>query len=234
MEVDTINSALAANSTRGLDQKSLGLNNKAVRVLDLSQEHTNGRMFEQAVQNANKAGETSSASSDNVKLSNSKVDGNADAKNENPLTLNQKDARQVQEYIEADEEVLDNSGETVLKLALKIHHINYQSLTQMSKDTIVVKGQKIDNLHNADEPTLEQSLPNEAELKIGATSNISEWQLKRQKIKMIAEETYSEIAHLEALEGHAFHSSVVQGVDKAEFSTEVVSLIFDRPAILTK
>ncbi len=74
MEVDSINIALAANSTQGLDQQSLGLNKKPVKALDLSQEHTNGRMFEQAVQNANKAGETSSEA-DNTKLSNSKIDG---------------------------------------------------------------------------------------------------------------------------------------------------------------
>ena len=61
MEVDAINAALASRSTTALDQQRLGVSNRPSRSLDLSQEHTNGRMFEQAVQNANKAGETSAS-----------------------------------------------------------------------------------------------------------------------------------------------------------------------------
>ncbi len=231
MEVDAINSMLAANGTRALDQKSLGLTPKHTRVLDLSQEHTNGRMFEQAVQNANKAGETSASSSDNVKLSNSKIDQNADVKNENPLTLNQKDARSLKEHAESDKLEEDYSGEEALKQALQTLKISYMTLTQMSRDTLFVKGQIIDTLIAEYDPDIEpDSVDNDGEIKIGVFPDISERQRKRQKVQEIAEETYSEIAHIEAEEGEAFHSSVVQGLSKADFGKEVTSMMFDQPA----
>lgn len=233
MEVDSIKTALAANSTQGLDQQSLGLNKKPVHILDLSQEHTNGRMFEQAVQNANKAGETGSATSDNVKLSNSKVDGNADAKNENPLTLNLKDPRQVRKSAENDEAEEEMSGEEVLKQALKICEIDYQHLTKISKDTIFVKGQSIDKFLGEDETSAEiSSKIHQEDIKIGASVNISEHQQKRQKVRLIAQETYHEISHIEADVGHAFHASVIQGLDEADFGTEVLQLVFDRPSFI--
>ncbi len=230
MEIDAINSKLASRSTTALEQQRLAITNRPSRALDLSQEHTNGRMFEQAVQNANKAGETAGGSSDNVKLSNSKIDGNADARNENPLTLNQKDARIIKE--DADPEVVEEkaSGETCLKQALKVFGVNYEALCQLSHDTVFVKGKAIDALVLQENENSTSAREDDLEpLKIGASSNLSDHQIKRQKVFILAEQTYHDIAHLEAEEGHAFETSIIQGLDEAVFAKEVVSLIFDRP-----
>lgn len=235
MEIDAINSKLASRSTTALEQQRFGISNRPSRALDLSQEHTNGRMFEQAVQNANKAGETSASSSDNVKLSNSKVDGNRDAKNENPLVLNQKDARMVKEQVEPEELEEDGSGYACLKVALKTFSINYEALCQLSHDTILVKGKAIDMLINKDAELQEQDSNDFSEnLKLGASSNISENQIKRNKVKFLAEEAYSDIVHLEMEQGNPLHTSIVQGQNKSAFGKEVISLIFDRPSLSFK
>lgn len=235
MEIDAINSKLASRSITALDQQRFGVNNRPSRALDLSQEHTNGRMFEQAVQNANKAGETSASSSDNVKLSNSKIDGNRDAKNENPLILNQKDARMVKEQVEPALLEEDGSGYACLKVALKTFGINYEALCQLSHDTILVKGKAIDMLINKDAELQEQDSNNFSEnLKLGASSNISENQIKRNKVKFLAEEAYSDIVHLEMEQGNPLHTSIVQGQNKSAFGKEVISLIFDRPSLSFK
>ena len=232
MEIDAINTALAAKSTQSLDQHRLGINKNPVRNIDLSQEHTNGRMFEQAVQNANKAGETSASSNDNVKLSNSKVDGNSDAKNENPLTLNQKDARIIKQQFEPEEEVVDNSGEASLKQALKNIGINYLTLCQMSKDTIFVKASAIDKILSVEDKPHIKSEENTSDIKFGASSNVTQTQLKRQQVQKLAEEAYHDIDHLESEEGHEFQTSIIQGLDEADFGKDVVSLVFDRPVLL--
>lgn len=235
MEIDAINANLASRSTTALDQQRLGINTKPTRVLDLSQEHTNGRMFEQAVQNANKAGETSSASSDNIKLSNSKVDGNTDAGNHNPLTLNQKDARMVKDEVEPKEAEEDNSGQTCLKIALKTFGINYDALSELSHDTILVKGTAIDSLLKVNDENHEVSAKVSSDnFKLGATSNITETQAKRNKVNALAEEAYHDIMHLEHEEGNHFHTSIIQGMDEVAYASEVVSLVFDRPALLLK
>ncbi len=235
MEIDAINSKLASRSTTALDQQRFGVSSRPTRALDLSQEHTNGRMFEQAVQNANKAGETSASSNDNVKLSNSKIDGNTDAKNENPLILNQKDARMVKDEVEPKEPDEDNSGETCLKHALKTFGINYETLSKLSHDTILVKGKAIDMLLTVNDENHEPDGKIASDdLKLGATSNITETQIKRNKVSNLAEETYHDIAHLEHEEGHDFHTSIIQGMDELAYAKEVVSLVFDRPALLLK
>ena len=235
MEVDAINAALASRSTTALDQQRLGVSNRPSRSLDLSQEHTNGRMFEQAVQNANKAGETSASSSDNVKLSNSKIDGNTDAKSENPLILNQKDARMVRQQIEPIESEEEGSGQICLKMALKTFGINYEALCQLSHDTILVKGKAIDMLMDsvARQPELDGTHASE-NLKLGASSNISENQIRRDKVNVLAEEAYGDIVHLEVEQGNLLHTSIVQGQSEAAFGKEVVSLIFDRPSLILK
>ena len=230
MEVDAINQSLASRSTQALDQHRLGLSNRGTRVVDISQEHTNGRMFEQAVQNANKAGETSASTSDNIKLSNSKVDQNADAKNENPLTLNQKEARQQKDYTQSDMPEDEEGGEDVLKQAFKTININYINLSEMSKDTILVKGQAIDKFVMTKEVSSElEKKADDDEIKIGQTSNISEVQIKRLKVQKIAEETYHDVAHLELEVGNEFQTSVVQGLIEIEFGKEVTSIMFDQP-----
>lgn len=231
MEIDAINLKLSSRSTTALDQQSLGITNKPTRALDLSQEHTNGRMFEQAVQNANKAGETSASTSDNIKLSNSKVDGNSDAKNENPLILNQKDARMAKEQVEEVDTDEDVSGETCLKIALKMFDINYETLCQLSHDTILVKGKSIDMLVDKDTNDLD-SIPKLDELKLGASSNISEYQLKRNNVNLLAQEAYADIVHLEMEQGNSLNTSIVQGQNESAFGKEVVSLVFDKPALL--
>lgn len=234
MEIDAINSKLSSRSTTALEQQRLGISNRPLRALDLSQEHTNGRMFEQAVQNANKAGETSASTSDNVKLSNSKVDGNKDAKNENPLILNQKDARTAKEEVDQLEVEEDGSGHSCLKVALKTFDINYEALCELSHDTILVKGKAIDLLVGKD--TVETELDAAAHVSnaliLGASSNISETQMKRNKVSLLAEEAYSDIVHLELEQGNPLHTSIVQGQDERAFGKEVVSLVFDRPSLM--
>lgn len=235
MEIDAINSKLASRSSTALEQQRLNISNRPARVLDLSQEHTNGRMFEQAVQNANKAGETSASSSDNIKLSNSKIDGNTDAKNENPLTLNQKDARMARDQVEPQEAEEDNSVETCLKVALKLFNINYDALSQLSHDTILVKGKAIEMLTDVDAKQHQHDAEHLSEpLKIGASSNISENQIKRNKVAILAEEAYRDILHLEMEHGTPIHISIVQGQDEAEFGKQVVLLVFDRPSLMIK
>ncbi len=103
----------------------------------------------------------------------------------------------------------------------------------MSKDTVFVKGQIIDSLITTNEEGVEIEAE-ASEIKIGASTNISNLQLKRQKVQLIAEEAYKKIAYIETEEGHAFQSSVIQGVNEADFSTEVASLIFDQPAYFTE
>ena len=234
MEIDAINSKVASRSTTALEQQRFGINNRPTRALDLSQEHTNGRMFEQAVQNANKAGETSASSSDNIKLSNSKIDGNKDAKNENPLTLNQKDARITKEQVEPREAEEDGSGEACLKVALKFFDINYETLCELSHDTILVKGKAIDLLvgTDADETELDTTPDISDALVLGASSNISETQMKRNKVSLLAEEAFGDIVHLEIEQGNPLHTSIVQGQDESAFGKEVVSLVFDRPSLM--
>jgi len=230
MEVDAINTALASNSTQGLDHQSLGLNKKPVRAIDISQEHTNGRMFEQAVQNANKAGETSAASSNNVKLSNSMVEGNADVRNENPLTLNQKEPRSLKEYAESDTPEEEETGETALKHALQVMEINYIDLSDASKDTIAVNGLKIDKILLAElNDGKSEKAKGDASIKIGAGSNVTERELRREQVQSAAEATYQDLALIEAEEKNGFHSSVVQGLSKEYFGKEVTSLLFDQP-----
>lgn len=233
MEIDAINSKLASRSTTALEQQRLNISNKPARVLDLSQEHTNGRMFEQAVQNANKAGETNASSSDNIKLSNSKIDGNTDAKNENPLTLNQKDARMAKDEVEPKEAEEDSSAEACLKVALKFFDINYDTLCQLSHDTILVKGNAIDMLIDTDGNHYKLDVEHVSEpLKLGASSNISENQIKRNKVSALAKEVYRDIVHLEMEHGTPIHTSIVQGQDEAAFGKEVASLVFDRPSAI--
>jgi len=214
MEVDAINAALASRSTTALDQQRLGVSNRPSRSLDLSQEHTNGRMFEQAVQNANKAGETSASSS---------------------LILNQKDARMVRQQIEPIESEEEGSGQICLKMALKTFGINYEALCQLSHDTILVKGKAIDMLMDsvARQPELDGTHASE-NLKLGASSNISENQIRRDKVNVLAEEAYGDIVHLEVEQGNLLHTSIVQGQSEAAFGKEVVSLIFDRPSLILK
>jgi hypothetical protein len=234
MEIDAINSKVASRSTTALEQQRFGINNRPTRALDLSQEHTNGRMFEQAVQNANKAGETSASSSDNIKLSNAKIDGNKDAKNENPLTLNQKDARMAKEQVERQEAEEDGCGQSCLKVALKTFDINYLTLCELSHDTILVKGKAIDFLVGTDraDSEAETSAHISDALILGASSNISEAQMKRNKVSLLAEEAFSDIVHLELEQGNSLHTSIVQGQDEKAFGKEVVSLVFDRPALM--
>lgn len=235
MEIDAINSKLASRSTTALEQQRLGISNRPSHALDLSQEHTNGRMFEQAVQNANKAGETSASSSDNIKLSNSKIDGNSDAKNENPLILNQKDARIVKEQADPEDAEEDSSGEICLKIALKTFDINYDSLCQLSHDTILVKGKAIDKLVDKETSGNELHTDHKSDaLKLGASSNISENQMKRNKVSLLAEEAYSDIVHLEIEQGNSLNTSIVQGQEQSAFGKEVVSLVFDRPSRMLK
>ena len=229
MEIDAINSKLASRSTTALDQHRFAASHKPSRAIDISQEHTNGRMFEQAVQNANKAGETSAASSDNVKLSNSMIEGNADVRNENPLTLNQKEPRSLKEYAESETPEEEQTGETALKHALQVMEINYIDLSDASKDTIVVKGLAIDKFLFAE--TVEKSsdeIDDATSIKIGANSNVSERQQKRENVQAVAESAYHDMALIEAEEGNGFHSSVVQGLDKEYFGKEVTSILFDQ------
>lgn len=236
MEIDAINSKLASRSTTALEQQRLNISNRPARVLDLSQEHTNGRMFEQAVQNANKAGETSASSSDNIKLSNSKIDGNTDAKNENPLTLNQKDARMAKDEVEPKEAEEGGSGDACLKVALKTFDINYETLCELSHDTILVKGKAIDLLVETDtlDTELNTAMHVSDGLVLGASSNISETQMKRNKVSLLAEEAYSDIVHLEMEQGNPLHTSIVQGQDESAYGKEVVSLVFDKPSLMIK
>ncbi len=239
MEIDGINSAnsaintsLASNSTQGLDHQSLGLNKKPSRAIDITQEHTNGRMFEQAVQNANKAGATPGSSVDNVKLSNAKVDRAANARNENPLTLSQKDARLIKRLMDNDDPIDENSAETIIKQILKSLGINTTFLSQMSKDTIALKGQAIDTLTVLSDEKAENDLQESEPIVIGASANIREQKELRKAVEQIATETYGEISHIEMIEEQGLFIAILQSNDATDFAKQVCLRVLDRPAIL--
>jgi hypothetical protein len=233
MEIDgiksvnvAINTSLGANSTQGLDQHNLGLAKNINTSRVLSQVHTNGRMFEQAVQNANKAGATPGASSDTVELSNSKVDQAANTTTGNPLTLNQRDARFIREQAQATVTDATSHGETILKQVFKDNGINYTTMTTMSKDTIGMKGNLIDSLMlKGNEASANNAT--KGTITLGQSANLAEQKNLRQAVRTLASEAFRDVSEIETTEGLVIHSEALKQVHPDDFAKQVYLRVFD-------
>jgi len=202
--------------------------------IDFSTEHTNGRMFEQAVQNANKTHETS-APPDNVRYSDSKVDQDARPRNDKPLVLKDKNPKQEKEFLTNDKPAVSYTGEEAIWQALLQRTILSENLSGLSRDLVALNGRKMDALLNekhVDTPAGISCLNNngatrdDRSIKIGAHGDIHLRQSRRDRICRLSTETYHDLLKIEGELGNHIKTSLIKELDARRFGADVLNFLF--------
>lgn len=233
MEIDPIN--IARKVTNSLSPKEVEGKNAPAREhqIDFSTEHTNGRLFEQAVQNANKTHEVS-APPETITGSDSKVDAKDKSAHDRPLVLNNGDPRSTMEMAHEREEKRKLTGEEALLEALKQRNINIKTLSQLTLDLIALKGEKIDeqttknNVHSENSPETEADASKPSgNINLDTEQTIISFSSKRTRIEKIAEATYQDILRIEDGLGNRLDESLAKELNHTAFVKEVVLRVFD-------
>jgi len=207
--------------------------------IDFSAEHTNGRMFEQAVQNANKTHETS-APPDNVRYSDSKVDQDAKACNDKPLVLNDKNPKQEKELFTKESPAASYIGEEAIWQALLRNRIVGENLSKLSRDLVALNGQEMDKLLNerheknssnkADpnhgDARTDDGLAKNGSIKIGTHHDVHVRKSRRAQIHELAVETYHDLLKIEGELGNHIRTGILKELDARRFGRDVVGLLF--------
>lgn len=198
--------------------------------IDFSVEHTNGRMFEQAVQNANKTHETS-ASPNNIHYADSKVDQKAKSGNEKPLVLNDKDPRQEEALNTKEKKKKVFDGEEALRHALTLSEIDYEKLSDLSKDMISLKGERMNEIrnekHTIPDVEIEEHSEDSHAIRIGA-SNAKDGSMKskREAIHALAIEVHQNLIKIEADFDNHIKVSLMRQLDEVIFGKAVTNCLF--------
>lgn len=233
MEIDPVN--IARKLTDSLNPKEIEGKQAPAKELqiDFSTEHTNGRLFEQAVQNANKTHEVS-APPETITGSDSKVDPKDKSAHDRPLVLNNGDPRSTMEMAHEREEKRRLSGEEALIEALKERDININTLSQLTLDLISLNGEKIDeqatNASRATQHSTDGAIPvskSDSEINLDTDQPVISFSSKRSRVEKIAEATYEDIIRIEDGLGNKLDESLVKELNQTAFSKEVVLRVFD-------
>lgn len=233
MEIDPINLAREVTSSAGSNKAETVDATKPQKTADLSLEHTNGRMFEQAVQKANMTHETS-APPEVARYSDSKVDKQARAAIDKPLILNNKSFQEpLHEDVPKAEDEKPNSQEAMLE-AFKARRMNTKQFSTLAIDLIILNGNKMDDElsmnFNKDETlnsdavemkseTTEEKTPSEISLNT-QNSNIS-FTNKRSQLIRIAGATYCDVIRIEEELGNNLDDTLVRDLNQIAFGQEV-------------
>lgn len=242
MEIDPVNQARDVTASLNPGKVDQAEKTSLEHKVDLSQEHTNGRMFEQAVQNANKTHETS-APPDVTRQADSKIDREARAAIDRPLVLNDKQASEEQEafYTLRDKERL--SAEEIMLEVFAGRDIEPIRFSTLSLDLIALNGRKMDELMQARQESKPASKPPQPEddnhdnkadsqkmlsLKTSSQKDAQPHILfdsKRARLTKLAEATYKDVMRIEEELGKTFDDSLVKDLNAKAFGEEVTGIL---------
>ncbi len=219
MEIDAINFARETTQSKNADPLETDTDIKQKQQVDFSHEHANGRMFEQAVQNANKTHETS-APPDTVRYSDSKVDGESKARNDKPLVLNEKDPRQIEALGNVEEKNDKLTGEETLIETFKVRRIKVAKLSKLSRDLIALNGDKLDE-KSKQKNQINKNVPQSDEINLSTEKPAISFNNRRTEIEKIGETTYRDILKIEDELDNRLDLTLVQDLNEIAFGKEV-------------
>ncbi len=226
MEIDPIN--IAREVTKSVDSDRADGTTTPIQKqqVDFSHEHTNGRMFEQAVQNANMTHETSSPPELALE-SDAKIDAGEKPTNDKPLILNDKDPRSGEDDGARDDAKRNFSGKEALIEAFKVRHMKVKLLSTLSKDLIVINGQKIDEHLKMINHHSQPINPEDKEISFNSSQANISFNNKRVEIEKIGEATYEDILRIEDELNNRLDDTLVRGLNQAAFGKEVALRLLD-------